>query len=94
MTSVAGYCPDCKTEDPRSKPGDPFYSSKDWIKLRNLYRHHNPMCERCSTPEHPVPMDDVHHKIPRKKAPHLALNWSNLESLCRACHVTAERDSR
>ena len=60
------------------------------------------LCERClkrgiiETGSKDRPLE-VHHKIPltaeNLKDPKVALNWDNLELLCKTCHDT-ERDKK
>ena len=46
----------------------------------------NPLCESCEAQGLTVSAEHVHHKLPRKQRPDLALSYANLESLCVACH--------
>lgn len=69
-----------------------FYSSKRWQDCRNGYaaaRGH--LCERCLARGEYVPGEIVHHKQHLTPStindPMVALNWSNLELLCRKCHA-------
>lgn len=69
-----------------------FYSSKKWQDCRNgyaAYRSH--LCENCLKRGIYKPGEIVHHKIeisPKTiDRPEIALNWDNLELLCRECHA-------
>ena len=68
-----------------------FYSSKRWQVCRNGYaamRGH--LCEECLKHGIYKPGVIVHHVEELTPAninrPEIALNWNNLELLCRECH--------
>lgn len=68
-----------------------FYKTKQWKNCRAAYMASvGGLCERCYRNGLIVPGDIVHHKIhltPENiKDPTVALNWKNLECLCRLCH--------
>ena len=68
-----------------------FYTSWPWIKCARAYKaSRGGLCERCLKKGLIVPGDEVHHKIrltPENITdPSIALNWDNLELLCKACH--------
>ena len=80
----------------RSASVEAFYVSWTWRKCRQKFaekRGH--LCERClahgiiqpGTKDRPL---EVHHKIPltdqNLNDPNVALNWDNLELLCKDCH--------
>ena len=69
-----------------------FYSSKAWQDCRNEYakrQHH--LCENCLRKGIYKPGVIVHHKIEIDPVtiniPEIALNFDNLELLCRDCHA-------
>ena len=69
-----------------------FYSSKAWQDCRNEYakrRHH--LCENCLRRGIYKPGTIVHHKIELDpiniERPEIALNFDNLELLCREHHA-------
>ncbi|MBQ6130190.1 HNH endonuclease [Candidatus Saccharibacteria bacterium] len=71
-----------------------FYSSKAWQDCRNEYakrQHH--LCENCLRRGIYKPGVIVHHKIEIDpvtiERPEIALNFNNLELLCRDCHAEA-----
>ena len=71
-----------------------FYSSKAWQDCRNEYakrRHH--LCEECLRQGIYRPGEIVHHVIEIDPItinnPEVALNFDNLELLCRQCHYKA-----
>ena len=71
-----------------------FYSSKAWQDCRNNYaamRGH--LCENCMRRGIYKPGEIVHHRIEIGPVtinnPEVALNWNNLELLCRECHAEA-----
>jgi len=80
----------------RSPRVEAFYVSWKWRKCREAFaKSKGNMCERClargiieaGSKEHPL---EAHHKIPLTDAnvddPKVALNWENLELLCKKCH--------
>lgn len=73
-----------------------FYVSQPWIKCRTAYaKSRGNLCERCAERGLIVPGDEVHHKIrltpANVKDPSVALNWDNLELLCKDCHIKEHR---
>lgn len=68
-----------------------FYSSKAWQDCRNEYaKRKNHLCENCLRKGIYRPGEIVHHKIEIDpitiEKPEIALNFDNLELLCRVCH--------
>lgn len=63
-----------------------FYASKAWRSLRRAFLLDHPLCDDCQSLGLIVPAVQVHHKIPRKANPALALEWTNLQALCVRCH--------
>ena len=68
-----------------------FYSSKAWQDCRNEYMkraHH--LCENCLRKGIYKPAEIVHHVIELDpitiENPEIALNFDNLEAVCRDCH--------
>lgn len=59
----------------------------DWRKLQERKRTINPLCENCENDGLTRPMDEVHHIVPIEIDPRLRLEWTNLRSLCRWCHL-------
>ena len=52
-----------------------------WRRMRNIHIMQHPQCARCGKPG-----DVVHHIVPRHVRPDLTYVWSNLLTLCDACH--------
>ena len=76
-----------------------FYSSKAWQRCRAGYRRSvGGLCERCRARGLIVPGEIVHHKVhltPENiNNPDIALNWSNLELLCRDCHAEVHKKNK
>ena len=73
----------------RHRNRDAFLQSAPWRRLRAVYLACHPVCEACKRQV----ATDVHHKIDRSERPNLALDESNLEARCHACHAvtTAHR---
>lgn len=67
-----------------------FYRSKQWKECRAAYLSQHSLCERCLAKGRIVPADIVHHKIYLTNEnlydPSIALNFDNLEAVCRGCH--------
>ena len=71
-----------------------FYSSKAWQDCRNGYaRSVSYLCENCLRRGVYRLGEIVHHRIEIDPVtinnPEVALNWNNLELLCRECHAEA-----
>lgn len=74
-----------------------FYKTKQWKDCRAAYMASvGGLCERCYRNGLIVPGTMVHHKIhltpDNIKDPDIALNWRNLELLCRDCHKDEHRE--
>lgn len=77
-----------------SKETEPFYNTGAWKRLRRVaLSRDNGMCQKCMErfragygvkPRRAVM---VHHIIPVKERPDLALDLNNLRSLCWECHA-------
>lgn len=65
---------------------DAWYSTKTWIRLRRAYISRNPLCVSCKHNGIVRGGDVVDHKVERKDDDSLRLKWSNLQTLCHACH--------
>lgn len=68
-----------------------FYGSKTWQHCRLAYaKSVGNLCEECLKENKVTAGEIVHHKIhltPENiKDPDIALNWNNLELVCRECH--------
>lgn len=69
-----------------------FYKSKRWQKVREGYiKHAGGLCEECLKSGIYRPGVIVHHKTeltPQNiQNPEIALDYANLELLCRDCHA-------
>ncbi len=69
-----------------------FYKSQAWKKCREAYaRSAGGLCERCRERGIVRAGEIVHHKIHVEpdtiSDPHVLLDWSNLELVCRECHA-------
>ena len=70
-----------------SLSGDEFYSSQKWRAVRyEALKRSRGCCELCGAVPHQHPLH-VDHIKPRSKFPHLALEVSNLQVLCRDCNL-------
>lgn len=71
-----------------------FYSTEAWQQCRNAYmKSVSGLCERCLQRGILEPAVIVHHKVhldeDKAADPNIALNFDNLEALCRGCHADA-----
>lgn len=69
-----------------------FYKGKKWQDCRNAYaKSVRGLCERCLAKGIIEPGVIVHHKIHLSPEnimdESVALNWDNLELVCRECHA-------
>lgn len=76
-----------------------FYTSAAWIECARAYRRSvGGLCERCAKAGRIVPAEEVHHKTrltPENLSdPSIALDWGNLEALCKDCHIAEHRRKR
>lgn len=70
-----------------------FYSTPEWIAVRDAAKKRDGnRCTRCGTPASRSVRILVHHIVPLKHAPNLALDIQNLVCLCDACHNKAHGD--
>lgn len=66
---------------------NPFYRTKAWKMARiEALTRDNHLCQRCFEKQILTKADTVHHIHPIDTHPNLALELSNLQSLCAACH--------
>lgn len=73
----------------KSKRGDNFYKSWEWKKLRfEVLKYYGAECMLCGSKENIC----VDHIYPRKKYPQLALNFHNMQVLCRDCNMGKSND--
>ena len=76
-----------------------FYKSSAWMKCARAYkREKGGLCERCYADGKITAGEEVHHKIrltPENLGdPSIALNWDNLELLCKDCHIKEHKGTR
>ena len=57
--------------------------SPEWPRLRKDWLRAYPTCAACGTRK----KLEVHHVRPVHVAPALELDWTNLMTLCRTCHL-------
>ena len=71
----------------RSGNTAPFYNTREWYELRELKKKNEHYeCERCRARGIHSKGDTVHHIHKQRVHPELALDYGNLELLCRDCH--------
>lgn len=76
-----------------------FYSSKAWQDCRNAYaKSKRNLCEVCLSKGLYKYGEIVHHKTHLNddnfSDPSVAMNWDNLQLLCRDCHAKMHSDKR
>jgi 5-methylcytosine-specific restriction enzyme A len=72
-----------------------FYSSKAWIQTALYMRSTQPLCARCLvTKGKRVAMKDVDHIVPIKVDWSRRLDKSNLQCLCRSCHIIKTNEDK
>ena len=71
----------------RDKGAKRFYASKAWRTVREIVLiRDNYLCQQCLKRNIIRTADAVHHIKELKDYPELALDESNLEGICNACH--------
>ena len=63
-----------------------FYDSAEWRQLRVAHLELYPECQDCAAAGRATPAHSVDHVLPLRDRPDLALEPSNLKSLCKSCH--------
>jgi 5-methylcytosine-specific restriction enzyme A len=81
----SGYCQSHKKGFRKAKgddkTGDPFYSSRRWLELRDWYKAGHPVCEICQENLTEI----IHHrKAILDGGSHFGVD--NLQGVCRGCH--------
>lgn len=75
----SGSCEHCRADE------SGFYSSVEWLALRKrvlrVYKH---ICMKCGNSDDIIHID---HIKPRSLYPKLALEFENLQVLCRCCNI-------
>jgi 5-methylcytosine-specific restriction endonuclease McrA len=76
-----------------------FYKTSTWMRCAKAYKQSKGgLCERCWSKGLITPGKEVHHKIrltPENiNDPAVALNWDNLELLCKNCHMEEHSRTR
>jgi len=74
-----------------------FYTSRTWRRVsRNYASSKQFLCERCLAKGLVIPYEEVHHKtrltLENLNNPDIALNWNNLECLCKKCHEAEHQE--
>lgn len=71
------------------KKSDNFYKSWEWKKLRfEVLKYYGAKCMLCGAENRIV----VDHIYPRKKFPHLEMEFSNMQVLCQDCNQGKSND--
>lgn len=93
--------PKCAIYKMGYKESEPFYHTAAWRRLRQLIiSRQGGMCHDCMEKmrlglmRKPRRATMVHHIIPYKERPDLALNENNLVALCDRCHEQRHPERR
>jgi 5-methylcytosine-specific restriction protein A len=89
LTHRPAGLPDARRAYERQRPRQAdkdWYKSPAWRAVRAQKLAIDPLCEDCLKADRTTAAEHVHHVIERKVRPDLALDISNLESLCKRCH--------
>lgn len=80
--------------DQQRREERPFYWSAAWRRLRALVLRNEPLCRLCYAKEPRVLAiaTEVDHIKPVKQRPDLALEFDNLQPLCKPCHLQKTRE--
>ena len=68
------------------------YHSGDWAAISRRYRSAHPFCELCLQHDRYILAELVHHIVPLDEGG--TNDWSNLQSLCSACHNVVHHQMR
>lgn len=69
-----------------------FYHTRAWRRVRQLALHRDHyLCQACLKNNRITPATEVHHVKPLELYPDLALELSNLTSLCWQCHEATKQ---
>lgn len=72
-----------------------FYASSKWRKLREYKLQIQSLCERCESEDVYKTATDVDHIIPIVQDEGLALDITNLQSLCKSHHsLKTQKDNK
>lgn len=80
--------------------GNSMYHTPQWTRLRDMYIHEHPLCERCLANGRSIAAEEVHHKKPFSTGATIDERWSllldvnNLMALCKDCHHTIHNNMR
>ena len=85
-------CPTCQPSSSASQ-GTACSRGYDrqWRGLRASYLAEYPLCQDCEHRGTVTAASEVHHVVPISVDKTRRLDWSNLRSLCGACHVEQHR---
>lgn len=98
-TQNRGRCDECEKQRHRDyqktrTDGNEFYRSKPWRVLRAEQLREFPLCAMCQELGRVVAATVADHVHPRRERPDLALEKSNLRSLCVSHHNSTTAKSR
>lgn len=86
----------CRADTPEQREADRLRSTARWQRLRMLVLRREPLCRACTDAGRTTPATEVDHIAPLQRSLDLAFVESNLQPLCRPCHMAktaAERRS-
>ena len=75
---------------PMQKQKNKFYNTYQWQRLRNAYLKSHPLCVMCEKESKTKRANEIDHIIPINKGGS-AIDWANLQSLCKHHHSQKTR---
>ncbi|MBK8225393.1 MAG: HNH endonuclease [Candidatus Obscuribacter sp.] len=70
-----------------------FYNSKTWRNAATVHKMQNPVCKLCEEKGITTPAEITDHITPISKGGS-KMDFDNLQSLCRACHLAKTNKER
>ena len=74
------------------------YQTTKWRKLREVYMHEHPICEKCLEKGVVTAAEDIHHIVSPFKGGQInwvsLLDYNNLMSVCKTCHAAIHNEQQ
>ena len=81
-------------QTPERQESHRFYNTTRWRNLRRKHLRSSPLCAHCLTEDRTTLANQVDHVVPRKERPDLAMDPTNLQSLCPRHHAIKTRQGQ
>lgn len=76
-----------KKKKNRERKLDKFFYTQEWKEIRyKILKRDNGRCQLCGRSSHDGVIMNVDHIKPRRKYPSLAMDMTNLQTLCSSCN--------